>query len=244
MPRTALLIGLGLIGGSMGIALRRQGWRVHFIDPAVTPEEARVAADARVEAPGGEDVVVLATPVHVAAQQLRELQTGAVITSVCSVMRPLRVGRPNFIAGHPMAGSHEHGFGAADGELFRGKPWFVEREHPLVDELIRDCGGVRHVVTAEEHDAAMALVSHIPQMLSTALAAYLHERQELLPFAGTGLQTFLRLAASDASVWAPVLAANADNIAPHLEEIAKLAGALTPDDFDKAKAVWRALAAQ
>ncbi len=241
--RSALVIGLGLIGGSIGIALRRRGWRVHFIDPAV--DDAGEAADARVDAPGSEDLIVLATPVDAAVEQLRALDRDRVVTSVCSVMRPLaEAGHPNFVAGHPMAGSQERGLGAARGDLFEFKPWFLERAHPLVDALVTDCGAERHYVAPEEHDAAVALVSHIPQVLSTALAAYLHDRPDVLRFAGTGLQTFLRLAGSDAGVWMPIVDANADNIAPHVEAIAKLANALTKDDFDKARAVWRALAAK
>lgn len=225
------------------MALRRRGWRVHFIDPAVAdPDEA---ADAKVDGPGDEEVIVLATPVDVAIGQLRGLPHDGVVTSVCSVMRPLaEAGHPNFIAGHPMAGSQERGLGAARADLFEFKPWFLARAHPLVEALVADCGAEAHFVAPDEHDAAVALVSHIPQVLSTALAAYLHDRPETLRFAGSGLQTFLRLAGSDAAVWTPILDANADNIAPHVDAIARLANALTKDDFDKARAVWRALAAK
>jgi prephenate dehydrogenase len=248
MARSALIVGLGLIGGSAGMALRRRGWRVAYLDPHVSLEDARRAgaADERVEGIGDAEVIVLATPVDAAIALLQTLETNAVVTSTCSVMRPLRAAaRGAFVAGHPMAGSQESGLAAARADLFEGKPWFVDAEDALVDEVVRDCGAVLERVDAEEHDAAVALTSHLPQVLSTALAAHLHGRDDLLRFAGSGLRTFLRLAGSDADVWAPVLAANRDQLAPHAEAIATLVRQIIEGDprdaFEKARAVWRAL---
>ena len=210
------------------MAVRRRGWRVLYLDPYVSPDDARraAAADERVESFAADaDVVLLATPVDVAVEQLRTLQTRSIVTSACSVMRALReVATVPFVAGHPLAGSHERGLGAARADLFEGKRWFVDGDHDAVDALIADCGAQRERVEAAEHDAALALTSHIPQILSTALAAYLNERgdDQALRFAGSGLRTFLRLAGSDASVWAPILDANRDNIAPHAEAIAQI----------------------
>lgn len=252
MARSVLIVGLGLIGGSAGIALRRQGWRVAYLDPHVSLEDAKRAgaADERLERSdiriGDADVIVLATPVDAAVALLQTLDTNAVATSTCSVMRPVRAAaRGAFVAGHPMAGSQESGLAAARADLFEGKPWFVDAEDARVDALVRDCGAVLGRVDAEEHDAAVALTSHLPQVLSTALAAYLHERDDLLRFAGSGLRTFLRLAGSDPGVWAPVLAANRDQLAPHAEAIAALVRQIIEGDprdaFEKARAVWRAL---
>lgn len=248
MARSVLIVGLGLIGGSAGMALRRRGWRVGYLDPYVSLEDAMrtEAADERVESIADADVIVLATPVDAAVALLQTLDRNAVVTSTCSVMRPVRAAaRGAFVAGHPMAGSQESGLGAARADLFEGKPWFVDAEDARVDALVRDCGAVWERVDAEEHDAAVALTSHLPQVLSTALAAYLHERDELLRFAGSGLRTFLRLAGSDPGVWAPVLAANRDQLAPHAEAIGALVRQIIEGDprdaFEKARAVWRAL---
>lgn len=225
--RTILIAGLGLIGGSAGKALRRRGWRVRYFDPFVS--DAGDAADERVESlDAGADLVLLATPLDVALEQVNA--AAAVATSACSVMRPLRaIARGTFIAGHPMAGSEKSGLAAADASLFEGKPWFVDDDHELVDAVVRDCGAVRHRVTAEEHDAGVALTSHLPQILSTALAACLEEH-DVLHFAGTGLRTFLRLAGSDASIWAPVIEANRDNLTPHTEEVARIVRAILDGD--------------
>ncbi len=247
--RTALIAGLGLIGGSAGMALRRRGWRVLYLDPFVAADDARRAgaADERVDSFVAADVVLLATPVDVAIEQLRSLETSAVVTSACSVMRALRdVASTPFIAGHPLAGSHERGLGAARADLFEGKRWFVDGDHELVDALVADCGAERERVDAAEHDAALALTSHLPQILSTALAAYLHDAGgDALRFGGTGLRTFLRLAASDASVWTPVVAANRDNIAPHAVAVAEIVRQIVEGDgaehFERAQRLWERL---
>lgn len=254
MSRSVLIVGLGLIGGSAGMALRRRGWRVSYLDPHVSLEDATRAhaADERLERidtrVGEADVVLLATPVDAAVALLQTLETSAVVTSTCSVMRALRAAaRTTFVAGHPMAGSQESGLAAARVDLFEGKPWFVDAEDARVDTLVGDCGAVLERVDASEHDAAVALTSHLPQVLSTALAAYLHGRDDLLRYSGGGLRTFLRLAGSDPDVWAPVLAANRDQLAPHAEAIAALVRQIIEGDprdaFDKARAVWRALEA-
>ena len=161
------------------MALRKRGWSVAFIDPNVTLDDARhaEAADKKVETIGVSDVIVLATPVDVAIEMLSTQDSGNRTTSVCGVMQPLRSAAAdrNFIAGHPLAGSHECGLRAARADLFRGKVWFVDREDAVVDRMVSDCQARVELVTAEEHDAAIALTSHLPQILSTALAAVLEE---------------------------------------------------------------------
>ena len=245
-PR-ALIVGLGLIGGSIGIALRTRGWRIAFVDPNVTLDEARraSAADEKVDALGPADLTVLATPVDIAVNFLRTQDSGLRTTSVGSVMEPLRkVGGRNFIAGHPLAGSHERGLAAARGDLFRGGVWFVDREETLVARMIADCGARMEIVRADEHDAAMALTSHLPQVLSTALAAYLEQRGIEERFVGSGLRTFLRLAGSDASVWMPVVKANSARIAPHADAVEKIAKEILAGDataFERAQRLWARL---
>jgi prephenate dehydrogenase len=234
--RRALIAGLGLIGGSIGIALRARGWHVAYLDPFV--EDAGEAADERVFELGGFDLTVIATSVDVAVSMLRDVRGFA--TSVCSVMSPLRA--ENFVAGHPLAGSEQRGLSAARGDLFVGKTWFVDCEHPLVAELVNACGARMEIVDPEMHDRAVALTSHLPQLLSTALAAHLHEADVDERFVGTGLRTFLRLAESDASVWAPVLKANEANIAPHLDAVLRIAREMLGGDdgpFARARAFMK-----
>jgi prephenate dehydrogenase len=253
MPRHALIFGLGLIGGAAGMALRSRGWRVAYVDPYVEETDARAAAAAderRDAVSGDEDVVVLATPVNVALGLLEgELAAcRAVITSVCSVLTPLRAaaGRTDFVAGHPLAGSEGRGLSAARVDLFQGRKWFVDHDNDLVNELIHDCGARSIVVDAAEHDAAMALTSHLPQVLSTALGAAL-ENIDVATFGGSGLETFLRLAGSDISVWAPIIEANRGNIRAHFDRVVAIARNLIDGDpaeaFERANEVHRSLSA-
>jgi prephenate dehydrogenase len=300
MPRI-LIIGLGLMGGSAGIALRRAGWHVAYLDARVplAAAVAKEAADEKLETWRDEEVVLLATHVDAAVAELgrsrasrqsavgsserqiasaesssstadreraegartadcptlsdreraqgartADCPTGSIITSLCSVMRPLRAVAPaNFIAGHPMAGSHESGLAAARGDLYEGKKWFVDAHDERVERLVRDCGGVLQRVDAETHDRAVALTSHLPQLLSTALAAHLHDH-DVLDFAGSGLRDFLRLSGSGAEMWGPIVDANREQIAPHAEAVAELVRAMLRGDrdaFAKAQRVWKKL---
>ena len=238
----ALIVGLGLIGGAVAMALRRRGWDVSFLD-----NDPSLALDGvkRAGAVGDAVVVVLATPVDVAAALLPTIETRGIITSVGSVMRPLRaVAQANFVAGHPMAGWHEGGLANAHHVELEGATWFVDAHDDRVEELIRACGARSVRVTAEEHDAAVALTSHLPQVLSTALFAYLSDVPEIAKFAGGGLRSF-RLAASDGAMWHSVLAANRDHLRPHAEKIAELVRAIIDGDdaeaFRRARMLWRAL---
>lgn len=228
--RRTLIAGLGLIGGSIGLALRRRGWHVAFVDsdPDLDPG---AAADERVSSIDAEaDVVILATPVDVAINLLAAARA-PLVTSVCSVMAPLRaVGDDRFIAGHPLAGSASRGIIAARADLFEGATWFIDRDDATVREIIAACGANAEIVDAAEHDRALALTSHLPQILSTALAAYLQDQQIDFRFAGPGLRTFLRLAGSEASVWAPILDANRENLRPHADAIAEVVRAIVEGD--------------
>lgn len=231
----ALIAGLGLIGGSLAMALRARGWHVAFVDPRVSEPEARerAAADEKfesvahaLESGSAPDVVVLATPVDTAIAMLPSIEA-PLVTSVCSVMAPLReVARENFVAGHPLAGSAASGLAAARADLFAGAKWFVDRENEIVASMVRDCGAIPDLVDAAQHDRAVALTSHLPQILSTALAAASPDPR----FAGPGLATFLRLAESDASVWRPLLDANRGNVTAALDEVFAIARAIVEGD--------------
>jgi prephenate dehydrogenase len=244
MP-TATIAGLGLIGGAVGIALRRAGWRVLFVDPHVSDEDARRvgAADARAERSDDADVLIVATPVDVARELVRDAP--GVVTSVCSVMAPLRaVGHPRFVAGHPMAGHHESGLANAHRVVLENAAWFLDGDLPIVNDVVRACGAEVIRVDAAQHDAAVALTSHLPQVLSTALFAHLSGQPDVSRFAGAGLRSF-RLAASDGAMWHSVLEANRDNLRPHADAIAQLVRAIIegddPEAFARARTLWRSL---
>lgn len=226
MTNHVTIIGLGLIGGSLGKALVRQGWAVAYIDPSVDQAQAQQfgAANQRIDSvddvpPGS--LIVLATPVDVARREIETFPSLLnPITSVCSLMEPLQQIASErgfrFVAGHPLAGSHRRGLEAADWRLFEGKNWFLADEVADQDAIrMVDAVGARVVrVNPVEHDRSVALTSHLPQLLSTALAAMIDRSGvDVERFAGTGLRTFLRLARSERTVWEPVFEGNV-----HLEE--------------------------
>ena len=252
-PR-AVLFGLGLIGGSIGIGLRRAGWRVGFIDPRVELTNA-VAARAADEAgdPAAADLVVLAVPVDAAISILRSnLPPGILATSASSLMAPLAEAaegtKARFIPGHPMAGSERSGLAAADGDLFRGRAWFFGAPSidPLLERLVSDLGATAVPVDPAAHDRAVALTSHLPQVLSIALASVVaREIGSVGAFTGEGLKTFLRLAGSSHEVWSSTLESGGGEIARWGEEVFEVARRIArgegAEDFERANELWRKL---
>jgi prephenate dehydrogenase len=219
-----VIAGLGLIGGSIALALRARGREVAYLDPAVTLETAiaRGAATERRESLKNlraDDLVVVATPVDIALELIDSLHgTTADVTSVCSVMAPLQnraaAHSLRFVAGHPFAGSHTTGLESARADLFAGKSWFVDdqRDAKEVLSLIEECGAMPVRIECDEHDRVVALTSHLPQAISTALASLIVERGIPPELIGSGLQTLLRLADSTQSVWQPVIDVNRANL--------------------------------
>lgn len=231
MANSVTIAGLGLIGGSIGMALKRQPWFVKYVDPNVDLERARAAgaADERIESPEG-DLLVIATPVDVA---LRLTTNARIVTTTCSVMQPFV--KDKSVAGHPFAGSEKSGLAAARADLFEGKPWFVHRDDDDVRALIEATGAHQVVVDPREHDEAMALTSHLPQIISTALASLIEQKRIDPMFIGSGVRSLLRLAGSSYEVWGSVLEANAKNIGAAEKELLRVINSMTGADFDRAR---------
>ena len=229
MATRVTIAGLGLIGGSIGMSLRRRGWHVRFVDPHVDAARANDAgaADEKLDDVEG-DLIVIATPVDVA---LRLKPRGRIVTTTCSVMLPFK----QYVAGHPFAGSEKNGLGAARPDLFEGKPWFVNRDEAEVRAMIEATGARQVVVDSAEHDRAMALTSHLPQIISTALASLIEQKRIDPAFIGSGTRTLLRLAGSSYDVWGPVLEANARNVGEAEKELLRVINSMTRDDFDRAR---------
>jgi prephenate dehydrogenase len=132
----------------------------------------------------------------------------------------------HFVGTHPMAGRERSGPGAARADLFDGRPWVIvpEGADPTslarAERLVELCGGVAVHLDAVTHDAAVALVSHVPQVASTLVAARLADGDEgALALTGQGLRDVTRVAASDADLWVDVLVANAVPVARILTEL-------------------------
>ena len=184
------IVGLGLIGGSLGLDLRALGWSVQgLVHRTATAERAleRGLVDAVSTDPAclsSCDLVVLSLPIPALlapeSTLLEAIPESAVVTDVGSVKQPvLEVWRslhPRFVASHPMAGTASAGVEAGQIGLFRGRPWIATPEagtDPTAVEVVRtlahDLGSQWHMASAEQHDQAVALISHMPVLVSAAL---------------------------------------------------------------------------
>jgi prephenate dehydrogenase len=244
--RQITIIGTGLMGGSLGLALRKNQFPGQIIgcdrEAALEKARGRGAIDSGTSSPGdairGSQVVVLAAPV-LAIMDLIErigpvLPAKALLTDVGStksgiVERALKVfgnrAAKRFLAGHPMTGKESSGVDYADPDLFQNAVWFFT---PLAGQSLNDgllaeyaswidrIGARIAMLPAEEHDRLCAWISHVPQMISTALAAALVEEfggeAPLLPAGGRALQEMTRISASPYSMWRDIAISNQKNL--------------------------------
>jgi prephenate dehydrogenase len=247
MPiRQITIIGTGLIGGSLALALKKKKFagRIVGCDREATLERARLrgAIDEGSPNPGdavrGSQVVVLAAPVLAIIDLIERvgpvLPAKALLTDVGSTKAAIveraakvfgkSVGK-RFLAGHPMAGKELSGVDYADPDLFQNAVWFLT---PLPGQSLNEglfaeyagwidqIGARIAMLPAEEHDRLCAWISHVPQMISTALAAALVEEfgaeAPLLPAGGRALQEMTRVSASPYSMWRDVAISNRKNL--------------------------------
>jgi len=227
------IVGAGLIGTSLGIALTGKGFRVSLEDPS--PTAVRLArdlragevADGRTDAP---DVVVVAAPPDVAAHVVvsaLERWPDAVVSDVASVKESVLravlasgADASRYVGSHPMAGRERSGAAAARADLFEGRAWVVvphETSTPAAVSCLREIalavGSLVLVMPAHEHDEAVAAVSHVPQLAASIVAACLRDLPEsAVGLAGPGLRDVTRIAASDPRLWTQILAGNASAV--------------------------------
>jgi prephenate dehydrogenase len=251
--RQITIIGTGLIGGSFALALRRKKFagRIVGCDREAALKRAKMCGvidngfSEPADAVRGSQLVVLATPVLAIVDLIGRLgpslPSGTLLTDVGStkaavVQRALDVFGKNagkrFLAGHPMAGKENSGVDFADPELFKNAVWFLT---PLPGQNLQDglipefVGWIDHIgarvamLPAEDHDRLCAWISHVPQMISTALAAALveefGEEAPLLPAGGRALREMTRIASSPYSMWRDIAISNKANLADALFKV-------------------------
>jgi prephenate dehydrogenase len=241
---TIAIVGLGLIGGSIALAVRERWPSVRVVAVDRPPVLAHAAgsgaidrAAASVAEIGKPDLVVLAAPVRQNVQLLGEVArlegASPVITDVGGTKRDilaaatqLPAGR-SFLGGHPIGGAEHGGFGFARPDLFRGKPWIFTPNETTpagvlerLTQFVRGLGARPTTMNAEDHDRLMAFVSHLPQLTASALMQVVgHAAADGLKVAGRGLTDTTRLASSPVSSWREVCAANADVLGAALDEL-------------------------
>jgi prephenate dehydrogenase len=266
MKRIAI-VGFGLIGGSISLALRRGG-AVHVtaIDRAPVLERAAAKnaadehlplehADALKTALERSDLTVLAVPVSTIVRLIPwSLSHAAVVTDCGSTKREIaqaaaeQARGANFVPGHPMAGLPDGGIENARADLFEGRTWIIcpgqanTGARAAVAEMIKLTGAHLVELTPEAHDRAVAITSHLPQLLASTLFT-LAEDQNARIAMGPAFERATRGAGGLESMWTDIFETNADEVASAAEavsqELAKVAASLrrSPPDLQAALTV-------
>jgi prephenate dehydrogenase len=277
MMETVAIVGTGLIGASFGLALREAGFEGRILGassaPALKDALERGAIDEAlplVQAVARADLVFLSQTIGRILETLRVigpcLRPAALVTDAGSTKARIvdqarrSIRGAQFLGGHPMAGKEKRGAAEAEATLFAGRTWVLtpaspaDLDTPAAREYlswIRKAGALPLVLTPEEHDRVVALTSHLPQLLSTALASTLATRlsaPEHLQAAGPGLADMTRLASSSYELWGDILATNAGAIDSALgaciAELERLRGGLTSEEMRQAFGAAAAFAAR
>jgi prephenate dehydrogenase len=244
-PRSVALVGTGLIGGSIGLALRRAGVAVCGFDDDAERAAAALAAGAvdqlapdLATAVAPADLTVVAVPVgNISDIVIAALDAGArLVTDVGSVKAPVVAAveaarpdaAPRYVGGHPMAGSEQEGLAGASADLFVGATWVLTptgRTDPAVFAEVRswvsDLGAEAIAVAPELHDALVAVVSHVPQLAASTLMNVANrggdDHAVMLRLAAGGFRDMTRIASSHPAIWPDICLANRGAIVSALD---------------------------
>jgi prephenate dehydrogenase len=241
-PRRAAVVGTGLVGGSIGMALRRLGWHVTGTDIDVTRAEAARAAGAldTVGEDHAAEITFVATPVGSVVEAARAALKGpGVVTDVGSVKAPVVTGvdDPRFVGGHPMAGSEQDGLDGAAAELFEGATWVLTptldtdpEAYTTVRSVVRSLGADVVSLPPDRHDSLVALVSHVPHLAAATLmglaADGAREHAAVLRLAAGGFRDMTRVAAGSPGIWLDICAENRPAIVDGLDRLMAALGTM------------------
>ncbi len=232
------IIGCGLIGTSVALALRERNADVVLSDTSAVHLEQAIALGAGRPLTDADTpvLVVVAVPPALAGQEVGAALIrwpGALVTDVTSVKSRLQEslagldGADRYAGGHPMAGSERSGPTAASARLFEGRPWAVTPTRAtrpealdIVVDLALNVGAVPIIMEAAAHDRAVAVVSHVPQVMSSLTAARLNSAPpNHLALSGPGLRDVTRIAGSDLRLWIDILGDNASEVRDVLQDV-------------------------
>lgn len=236
MTRRAGIVGLGLIGGSVGLGLRAQGWHVVGDDSDPNARDAALAAGAvdEIGDVADTDIAFVATPVGGIVDAARDLleRGSGLVTDVGSVKAPVAaaIDHPRFVPGHPMAGSEHSGVQGARPDLFHGAVWVLtpgahvdDASYAQVRTVISALGADVVTVDPAAHDQLVAVVSHVPHLTAVTLMALADgrsvEHRALLRLAAGGFRDMTRIAAGDPGIWPDICRENATAIADVLGQL-------------------------
>jgi prephenate dehydrogenase len=231
----AEVVGTGLIGGSIGRALRDRGWHVSGWD--ADPARARLAAEVGALDEIGPDpsatITFVATPAGAVVDVARRLLDGRrVVTDVAGIKGPIveKLPDPRFVGGHPMAGSEQEGVAGADPDLFEGATWVLTptettdpEAYATVQTVVRSLGANVVAVAPRRHDDLVAMVSHVPHLTAATLmnlaADTALENATLLRLAAGGFRDMTRISAGHPGIWPDVCTDNRDAILVVLDQL-------------------------
>jgi prephenate dehydrogenase len=240
--RRAAVVGTGLIGGSIGLALRKQGWHVTGRDRD-DRRSAQALEQGAVDAVGDDpeaEVTFVCVPVSSIAEEARAaLAAGGVVTDVGGVKGPVvaAVDHPRFVGGHPMAGSEQEGMDGADPSLFEGATWVLTpivstdaEAYTLVRSIVTSLGADVVALAPERHDELVATVSHVPHLAAATLMALAaqdgSDTGPMLRLAAGGFRDMTRIAAGHPGIWPDICAENRDAIVEALDRLVSALSAM------------------
>lgn len=238
--KSVVVIGTGLIGTSIALDLRRNAVQVRLDDVSSASLNAAVLRGAGEPHKSGDryDVAIVAVPpqsVLPTVQRALGEDIADLVIDVASTKRDIAIGAAQagidpsrFVPSHPMAGREVTGPEAALQDLFQGKAWAItpledaaSQSVARVKQLVRLCGAIPLCMSPNQHDTSVAIVSHMPHVVSSALAGSLISQEGALPLSGTGLPGMVRLAGGSPDLWAEILRGNAENTADALREVCR-----------------------
>lgn len=247
--RRVAIIGTGLIGGSFGLALRREFPGTSIVGFSHSRSVARaldrhaigeVAPDLSsavrradlvyIALPIGATIEALATIAQCAEPHALVTDAGSTKAATCRIAREHFRGSALFLGGHPMAGKEQSGIDHADADLFRGAPYVLMGTEATADPRAKNFRDLTQAMGArpvwcdpDTHDWAVGIVSHLPQLVSVALARVVQDETDEtglpLSLAGSGLQDTLRLAGSPYGIWRDILLTNSENVSRALDRL-------------------------